>query len=75
MNTDPEQIRAQVDAVLADLPLVAPEAFEKADVADIDAVGISLGGLVDGTFARLIPSTRVSTSPGPTRGTGTSSKR
>ena len=39
MNTDPQQIRARVDAVLADLPHVDPEASEDADVADIDAVG------------------------------------
>ena len=39
MNTDPQQIRARVDAVLADLPRVDPEASEDADVTDIDAVG------------------------------------
>ena len=40
MNTDPQQIRAQVDAVLADLPLLDLD-FEAAaaiEVADIDAV-------------------------------------
>ena len=35
MNTDPEQIRAQIDALLAELPDVDAEG---ADV-DIDAVG------------------------------------
>jgi hypothetical protein len=40
MNTDPQQIRARVDAVLADLPRVDPETCAlDADVADIDAVG------------------------------------
>ena len=39
MNTDPQQIRARVDAVLADLPHVDTEASENADVTDIDAVG------------------------------------
>ena len=34
MNTDPHQIRTQVDAVLADLP-----SFEDDAVSDIDAVG------------------------------------
>lgn len=38
MNTDPHLIRVQVDAVLADLPTVDPEAGD-VDVADIDAVG------------------------------------
>lgn len=36
MNTDPQQIRARVDAVLAGLPDVDLEA---SDIADIDAVG------------------------------------
>ena len=39
MNSDPQQIRARVDAVLGDLPRVDPEATENMDVADIDAVG------------------------------------
>jgi len=39
MNTDPQQIPARVDAVLAELPRVDPEPSEDADVADIDAVG------------------------------------
>lgn len=41
MSTDPDLIRVQVDAVLADLPTVDPEAGD-VDVADIDAVGRSL---------------------------------
>ena len=39
MNTDPQQIRDRVDAVLADLPPVDPEASEDSDVTAIDAVG------------------------------------
>jgi hypothetical protein len=39
MSTDPQAIRAEVDAVLADLPSVDPEAAGEIDVADIDAVG------------------------------------
>ena len=39
MNTDPQQIRARVDAVLAELPRVDLEASEDADVTDIDSVG------------------------------------
>ena len=39
MSTDPQQIRTRVDAVLADLPRVDPEASEDADVTDIDAAG------------------------------------
>ncbi len=39
MNTDPKQIRAQVDAVLADLPQIDPEAADNVETADIDAVG------------------------------------
>lgn len=38
MNTDPEQIRADIDAVLADLPSVAPDGAAVTGV-DIDAVG------------------------------------
>ena len=41
MNTDPQQIRTQVDAVLADLPLLDLD-FQAAtaiEVADIYAVG------------------------------------
>lgn len=38
MNTDPHAIRAQVDAVLADLPRIDPESPE-ADAVDIDAHG------------------------------------
>lgn len=39
MNTDPQQIRAQVDAVLADLPQIDPEAGDHVEAADIDLVG------------------------------------
>ena len=39
MNTEPQQIRARVDAVLAELPRIDPEASQDADVADIDALG------------------------------------
>ena len=39
MNTDPNAIRAQVDAALADLPVIDPEAAGDIDVADVDAVG------------------------------------
>ncbi|HCA53290.1 MAG TPA: hypothetical protein DEP24_10730 [Mycobacterium sp.] len=41
MNTDPQQIRTQVDAVLADLPGYgyAFQAATAIEVADIDAVG------------------------------------
>lgn len=38
MNTDPEQIRTQVDAVLAELPSVDPD-HPEVSVVDIDAVG------------------------------------
>jgi hypothetical protein len=39
MNSDPQQIRARVDAALTDLPRLDPDGFEDVDVADIDAVG------------------------------------
>lgn len=39
MNTDPQQIRARVDAVIAELPSVDPEA---SDAGDLDAVGRQL---------------------------------
>lgn len=39
MNTDPQQIRARMNAVLADLPRVDHDAPDAADVTDIDAVG------------------------------------
>jgi hypothetical protein len=39
MNTDPEQIRADIDAVLAQLPNVDPD---DATGVDIDAVGRQL---------------------------------
>jgi len=38
MNTDPEQIRAEVDAVLAELPSVEPDSAQLTGV-DIEAVG------------------------------------
>jgi len=38
MNTDPEQIRTEIDAVLAELPSVDPDSPDVARV-DIDAVG------------------------------------
>ena len=38
MNTDPEQIRADVDAVLAQLPSVGPDNPD-VDGVDIDAAG------------------------------------
>ena len=38
MNTDPEQIRAAVDAVLAELPSVDPDSAQLTGV-DIEAVG------------------------------------
>jgi hypothetical protein len=38
MNTDPQQIRDQVDAELADLPHLDPESDAAADVGDIDAI-------------------------------------
>lgn len=39
MNTDPQQIRTQVDAVLADLPQFDSEAADLVEPSDIDAVG------------------------------------
>jgi len=39
MNTDPQQIRAQVDAVLAELPHIDPDVADHIDAGDIDAVG------------------------------------
>jgi hypothetical protein len=39
MSTDPQQIRAQVDAVLAELPQIDPEAGDLIEAADIDAAG------------------------------------
>jgi hypothetical protein len=39
MNTDPQQIRAQVDDLLAGLPQITPEATDHIETADIDAVG------------------------------------
>lgn len=40
MNTDPQQIRAEVDAMLSELPRLEPDA-ETGDI-DIDAVGSRL---------------------------------
>lgn len=39
MNADPQQIRAEVDAVLADLPHIGPDSDGPVDGADIEAVG------------------------------------
>lgn len=39
MNSDPQQIRARVDAALADLPLIDPDGSGDVDVADIEAMG------------------------------------
>lgn len=46
MNTDPEAIRAQVDAILADLPHIGPSGNDDAadsaavdDLGAVDAVG------------------------------------
>lgn len=39
MNTDPQQIRAQVDAVLAELPQIDLEGGNHDEMSDIDAVG------------------------------------
>ncbi|KAA0108724.1 hypothetical protein [Mycolicibacterium sp. P1-5] len=41
MNTDPEQIRADIDAVLSELPSVDPDSADVTGV-DIDAVGRQL---------------------------------
>jgi len=41
MSTDPEQIRTEIDAVLAQLPSVDPDSAEVTGV-DIDAVGRQL---------------------------------
>lgn len=39
MNTDPHAIRARVEAVLADLPRIDPDAADIADTPDIDLMG------------------------------------
>lgn len=39
MNTDPQQIRALMDAALEDVPRIDPDASQDLDVADIDAIG------------------------------------
>jgi len=49
MNTDPQAIRAQVDAVLADLPRIGPGAGE--DAADLGVVEGS--GAIDAAGRRL----------------------
>ena len=41
MSTDPEQIRTEIDAVLAQLPTVDPDSADVTGV-DIDAVGRQL---------------------------------
>ena len=41
MNADPEQIRADIDAVLTQVPSIDPDSVDVADV-DIDAVGRQL---------------------------------
>ena len=41
MSTDPEQIRSDIDAVLAQLPSVDPDSAEITGI-DIDAVGHQL---------------------------------
>ena len=41
MSTDPDQIRTDIDAVLAQLPSVDPDSAADTDV-DIDAVGRQL---------------------------------
>ena len=41
MSTDPEQIRTEIDAVLAQLPSVDPDSVDSTAV-DIDAVGRQL---------------------------------
>ncbi|MCB1287313.1 MAG: hypothetical protein KDB47_06385 [Mycobacterium sp.] len=42
MNTEPQQIRARVDAVLADLPRVDTESSPDLEAIDIDALGSRL---------------------------------
>ena len=39
MNTDPQQIRDRVDAVLADLPRFDPESSPDVEAIDIEALG------------------------------------
>lgn len=42
MNTEPQQIRARVGAVLADLPRVDTESSPNLEAIDIDALGSRL---------------------------------
>lgn len=42
MNTEPQQIRARVDAVLADLPRVDTESSPDFEAIDIEALGSRL---------------------------------
>jgi len=49
MNTDPQAIRAQVDAVLADLPRIDPGAGEEA----ADAGVVDDSGAIDAAGRRL----------------------
>ncbi len=55
MNTDPHQIRAAVDAVLADLPRMDPEAGGGAgDAVDaVDAGALDDAGAIDAVGRRL----------------------
>jgi hypothetical protein len=41
MTTDPNQIRAQIDALLAELPDIAPDGADLGDV-DIDSIAARL---------------------------------
>ncbi len=47
MNTDPQQIRAEVEGVLADLPRIDAQACDEstADAADIDTINAVGRGL------------------------------
>ena len=42
MNTEPQQIRARVDAVLADLPRVDTDSSPDIEAIDIEALGSRL---------------------------------
>jgi hypothetical protein len=39
MNTDPRQIRSQVDALLADFPQIDPGVTDHVETPDVDALG------------------------------------
>jgi hypothetical protein len=52
MNTDPQAIRVQVDAVLADLPRIDPGAGEDA-VDAVDAGVVDVSGAIDAAGRRL----------------------